>query len=160
MKRIFKPVLDEYDINFIDDIIVYSKDHQEQASHLAHVLKTLRWHKLYANFSKYSFWLDRISFLDHVVSSNGVSIDRSKVEAVVNWSQPTNVTEIRSLLGLPGYYHHFIEGFSRIAVCLTCLTKKGVVFYWDPNCEDSFVEIKRRLTSTLVLILLDNTSHF
>ncbi|MCI55318.1 RNA-directed DNA polymerase (Reverse transcriptase), partial [Trifolium medium] len=94
------------------------------------------------------FWMKEISFLGHVISSEGIDVDPAKVEAVLQWSTPESVTEIRSFLGLAGYYRRFIEGFSKLAMPLNQLTRKNQVFVWDKNCEESFQELKRRLTTT------------
>jgi hypothetical protein len=80
------------------------------------VLQKLREHQLYAKLSKCEFWLQEVSFLGHVISQGGVSVDPSKVKDVLNWKTPENVGDIRSFLGLAGYYRKFIEGFSKIAV--------------------------------------------
>ena len=78
-------------------------------------MEKLRVHKLYAKFSKCEFWLEKVAFLGHILTAEGVTVDSEKVEAVSNWQQPTNASEIRSFLGLAGYYRRFIEGFSKIA---------------------------------------------
>lgn len=84
MNQSFKPTLDQYVIISIDDILAHYKGDQEHVVHLTQVLKTLRRHKLYAKFSNFSFWLDQIYFLSHVVSGDGVSVDPSRVKAVIN----------------------------------------------------------------------------
>ena len=104
MNGIFKPYLDLFVIVFIDDILVYSKSKKEHEEHLRMVLEMLREKKLYAKFSKCEFWLDAVSFLGHVVSKDGVMVDPSKIETVKNWVRPTNVSEIRSFVGLASYY--------------------------------------------------------
>ncbi|RVW98888.1 Transposon Ty3-G Gag-Pol polyprotein [Vitis vinifera] len=119
----------------LDDILVYSRSREEHEGHLSIVLQTLRDKQLYAKLKKCEFWLDRISFLGHVVSNDGISVDPGKVDAVANWRRPSTVTEIRSFLGLAGYYRRFIEGFSKIALPLTKLTQKGVKFEWSDDCE-------------------------
>ena len=94
-----------------------------------------------------------VSFLGHVISGDGIAVDPSKVEAVSQWETPKSVTEIRSFLGLADYYRRFIEGFSKLALPLTQLTCKGKSFVWDVHCENSFNELKKRLTTAPVLIL-------
>ena len=128
MNRVFHPYLDWFVIVFIDDILVYSRSELEHEIHLGLVLQTLRKHQLHAKFSKCEFWFSRVGFLGHVVSADGIYVDPHKVEAVESWEQPTTVTKVRSFLGLAGYYRRFIEGFSKIARPLHCLTRKGVKF--------------------------------
>ncbi|KAD4385909.1 hypothetical protein E3N88_26078 [Mikania micrantha] len=128
MNRVCRPMLDRSVIVFIDDILVYSKNEGEHACHLREVLETLRKEKLYAKFSKCAFWLQEVQFLGHVVNSKGIHVDPSKIQAVAKWSQPKTPTEIRSFLGLAGYYRRFIQDFSKIASSLTKLTKKGVKY--------------------------------
>ncbi|KAL4017118.1 hypothetical protein IC575_024792 [Cucumis melo] len=115
MNRVFKDFLDSFVIVFIDDILIYSKTEAEHEEHLHQVLETLRSNKLYDKFSKCEFWLKKVTFLGHVVSSEGVSVDPAKIEAVTNWPRPSTVSEICSFLGLAGYYRRFVEDFSRIA---------------------------------------------
>ena len=118
-------------------------------------MEKLRVHKLYAKFSKCEFWLEKVAFLGHILTTEGVEMDPKKVEAVSNWQQPTNVSEIRSFLGLAGYYRRFIEGFSKIARPMTELFKKENKFVWTESCERSFQELKRKLTTAPVLTLPD-----
>ncbi|CAL2255737.1 unnamed protein product [Prunus armeniaca] len=143
-----------------DDILVYSKTLEGHKKHLRLVLRTLRRKQLYAKFSKCQFWLDRVVFLGHVISTEGIYVDPQKVEAIVNWVQPTSVTEVRSFLGLAGYYCRFVEGFSSIAAPLTRLTRKDITFEWTEECEQSFQELKKRLTTAPVLALPDNSGDF
>lgn len=107
MNRIYKPWLDKFVIVFIDDILIYSTTMEEHRVHLRKVLQVLREHRLYAKFSKCEFWLKSINFLGYVISKDGISVDPAKVEAVVQWERPKTVTEIRSFLGLAGYYRIF-----------------------------------------------------
>src|SRR5207253_1240670 len=91
-------------------ILVYSKNEEEHAKHLRIVLDRLREHQLYAKLNKCQFWLKEVSFLGHILSAKGVAVDPSKVQEVLEWKSPTSVTEIRSFLGLAGYYRRFISG--------------------------------------------------
>ena len=131
MHRIFQPYLDQFVVVFVDDILIYSQSEWEHEYHLRIILQLLRDHQLYAKFSKCEFWLTEVRFLGHVVSASGVSVDPEKVEAVMSWERPKSVFEIRSFLGLAGYYRRFIEDFSRIAAPMTRLTRKEVKFDWD-----------------------------
>ena len=128
MNRVFRPYMDQFVVVFIDDILVYSRDEQEHEQHLKIVLQTLREKKLYAKLSKCDFWLKEVSFLGHIVSAEGIRVDPAKIEAIINWKPPQSVTEVRSFLGLAGYYRKFVKGFSVIASPLTKLFKKDVKF--------------------------------
>ena len=123
-------------------------------------MRVLRDHQLYAKLSKCEFWLKEVKFLGHVVSSEGVAVDPSKVEAVLQWESPKSVTEVRSFVGLAGYYRRFIRGFSQIARPLTNLTKKDRPFVWTEQCEAAFQELKTLLTTAPVLVLPDSSQPF
>ncbi|WVZ58168.1 LOW QUALITY PROTEIN: hypothetical protein U9M48_008467 [Paspalum notatum var. saurae] len=145
---------------FIDDILIYSKNEKEHEEHLQIVLTRLREHKLYAKFSKCAFWLKEVSFLGHILSEKGVVVDPSKVEDVLNWKQPETVTEIRSFLGLVGYYRRFIKDFSKNEKPMTSLMKKNAKYVWSPNCEEAFPTLKKFLTSAPVIAQPDVTKPF
>ena len=112
------------------------------------------------NLVSVSFGLTVSLFLRLIVSAEGVLVDPQKVEAILNWKPPTSVTEIRSFLGLAGYYRKFVEGFSKIAAPLTRLTRKEEPFLWSAACQQSFDELKRRLTSAPVLTLPSGQDGF
>src|SRR6266540_4353190 len=124
--------LDKFVVVFIDDILIFSKTKEEHEEHLKMVLQKLRDHQLYAKLSKCEFWLKEVSFLGHVILGGGVSANPGKVRDVLIWKTPQNVRDIRSFLGLAGYYRRFIEGFSKISKPMTALLKKGVIFKWTP----------------------------
>lgn len=111
-------------------------------------------------FSKCQFWFASVAFLGHIVSGKGVKVDNQKVDAVKNWPRQTMTTKIRSFLALAGYYKRFMEGFSIISELLTKLTQNKVKFRWSEDYENSFKELKDRLTSTPVLSLPDGTKVF
>ncbi|KAG8491589.1 hypothetical protein CXB51_014771 [Gossypium anomalum] len=136
MNRIFRPYLDKFVVVFIDDILIYSHDETEHAEHLRTVLQLLRDNQLYAKFSK----------------SEGIKVDSSKISAIVDWKPPRNVSEVRSFLGLAGYYRRFVEGFSMIATPLTRLLRKDIKFEWTEKCQQSFDKLKTLLTKAPVLV--------
>src|SRR4051812_19917100 len=160
MNKVFMEFLDKFVVVFIDDILVYSKNEQEHEAHLHLVLEKLREHQLYAKFSKCEFWLKEVGFLGHVVSREGVAVDPSKVSTVTEWETPASVGDIRSFLGLAGYYRRFIENFSKLAKPMTELLKKENKFVWSEACETSFQELKERLVTAPVLCLPDIHKDF
>jgi hypothetical protein len=160
MNKIIREYLDKFVVVFIDDILVFSKMEEEHEKHLRLVLEKVRSNKLYAKFSKCEFWLTKVAFLGHVISAGGVSVDLSKVKDVLNWMPPTTASEIRSFLGLAGYYRRFIKDFSKIAKTMMKLLEKNKAFEWIVECQASFEELRKQLTSAPVLVLPDLTKKF
>ena len=160
MNRVCRPYLDKFVIVFIDDILIYSRSKEEHGQHIRMVLELLQKEKLYAKFSKCEFWLREVDFLGHVVSSKGIHVDPAKVKAIKNWETPKTPTEIRSFLGLAGYYRRFIENFSKIAKPLTALTQKGLSFNWSDKQETAFQTLKRMLCSAPILSLPEGMEDF
>jgi hypothetical protein len=119
MNSVFMEYLDKFVVVYIDDILIYSKTEEEHAEHLRLALTKLREHRLYAKFSKCEFWLNELIFLGHVLSANGVAVIPDKVQSVLDWVTPSSVKDVRSFLGLAGYYRRFIENFSKIAKPMT-----------------------------------------
>ncbi|GJT48037.1 reverse transcriptase domain-containing protein [Tanacetum coccineum] len=160
MNRVCRPYLDKFVIVFIDDILIYSKTREEHVEHLRLVLELLKKEKLYAKFSKCEFWLREVQFLGHMINGNGIHVDPSKIEAVKNWKAPRTLTEVRSFLGLAGYYRRFIENFSKIAKSLTILTQKCKTFDWGEEQELAFQTLKDKLCNAPVLALPDGPEDF
>ncbi|XP_050907579.1 uncharacterized mitochondrial protein AtMg00860-like [Lathyrus oleraceus] len=160
MNRTFHQYLDKFVVVFIDDILIYSKTNEERVEPLRIVLELLKENKLYAKLSKCDFWLREVIFLGHVIFSGGITVDPSKVDDVLHLETLKFVMEIRSFPGLVGYYRRFIKGFSKLAVHLSQLTRKGQTYVWDVAYEGSFVELKKKLTTAPVLILSSTTEPF
>jgi hypothetical protein len=160
MNKVFMEYLDRFGVVFIDDILIYSKSESDHEEHLRLVLQKLQDNQLYAKFSKCEFWIDEVPFLGHIISNGGISVDPAKVKKIMAWSIRTTVTEVRSFLGLAGYYRRFIEGFSKIAKSMTSLLEKGRDFKWDEKCQESFDQLKKRLMSPPVLVMPDLLKGF
>ncbi|GJS37316.1 putative reverse transcriptase domain-containing protein [Tanacetum coccineum] len=134
MNRVCRPYLDKFVIVFIDDILIYSKTREEHVEYLRLVLELLKKEKLFAKFCKCEFWLREVQFLGNVINGNGIHVDPSNIEAIKNWKAPRTPSEVRSFLGLAGYYRRFIENFSKIDKSLTILTQKSL-----PNGPKDFM---------------------
>jgi hypothetical protein len=145
MNKVFMEYLDKFVVVFIDDILIFSKTEEEHEKHLRLVLEKLRSIKPYAKFSKCEFWLTKVAFLGHIISARGVSVDPRKVKDVLNCMPPMNASEIRSFLGLAGYYRRFIKDFSKIAKPMTKLFDKNMTFEWIAECQASFEELRNVL---------------
>jgi hypothetical protein len=160
MNSVFMPELDKFMVVFIDDILIYSKNEEEHVRHLQIVLTCLREHQLYAKFSKCAFWLEEIQFLGHVLSAKGIAVDPSKVKDILEWKPPTTVHQVRSFLGLAGYYRRFILDFSKLVKPITSLLKNDTKFNWSSKCNEAFEQLKELLTTAPVLAQPDIEKPF
>jgi hypothetical protein len=160
MNSVFMPELDKFVVVFIDGILVYSKNEDEHEQHLRIILQWLHNHQLYAMFSKCAFWLKEVTFLDHVISAEGIAVDPSKVQEVLDWKSLRSVMQIRNFLRFVGYYRWFIPNFSKIAKPMTKLLEKDAKFKWIPQCEEVFLTLKKFLTTAPVLAQSDIDKPF
>jgi ribonuclease HI len=155
MNSVFMDYLDKFVVVFIDDILVYSQNEQEHEEHLRKVLQRLRDCQLYAKLSKCKFWISKVLFLGHIINRDGLDVDPKKVAVILDWKAPKDVREIKSFIGMAGYYRRFIEGFSKIARPMIDFLAKKVEFKWTPACQESFEMLKQKLATTPVLVLPD-----
>eukprot|EP00253_Pinus_taeda_P021805 PITA_21805 len=132
----------------------------EHKEHLRMVLQTLREHQLYAKFSKCDFFKEEIQYLGHVITKEGIAVDPEKIKSIMEWPIPKDVANIRSFMGLAGYYRRFVEGFSRIAYPITSLQKKGKAFKWTAECQQSFDQLKHLLTTAPILSIADPNKDY
>ncbi|GKA59062.1 putative reverse transcriptase domain-containing protein [Tanacetum coccineum] len=160
MNRVCRPYLNKFVIVFTHDILIYSKSKEEHEVHLKLILELLEKEKLFGKFSKYEFWLQEVCFLGHVVNSEGIHVDPSKIEAVKNWKPPKTLTEIRSFLGLAGYYRRFIANFSKITKSLTLLNQKDKKFEWGDEQEIACLTLKNILCDAPILALPKGADDF
>jgi hypothetical protein len=135
MNKVFIEYLDKFMVVFIDDILIFSTNEEEHDEHLRSVLQKLGENQLYTKLNKCEFWLKEVSFLGHIISEGGIYVDPSKVNDVLSWKTPQNVSGIRSFIGLAGYYRRFIEGFSKISKLMTELVVKGKTFECTQGVE-------------------------
>jgi hypothetical protein len=160
MNSVFMPELDKFVVVFIDDILIYSKNEAEHEQHLQIVLQRLCDHQLYAKFRKCAFWLKEVSFLGHIISAEGIAVDPSKVQEVLDWKSLRSITQICSFLRLTGYYRRFIPNFSKITNPMTRLLEKEAKFNWSPQCEEVFLTFKKLLTIAYLLAQPDIEKSF
>jgi transposase InsO family protein len=151
MQRVLRDKLGKGVLVFIDDILIYSATVEEHESLVRWVLQRLCEEGYYANPDKCDFFQSEVSFLGHLISEKGISVQQHKVKAVREWPQPTTKKQVKAFLGLTGYYRKFIEGYSRVALPLTELTKDKVRFEWGPQQQEAFETLKTKLTEAPVL---------
>ena len=136
---------------YLDDIIVFSKDIPTHLERLETLFSRLRQANLKLKPSKCHFLQSSVEFLGYIITQNGISTDPKKIEAVVNWPTPKNLREVRSFVGLCGYYRRFVDNFSETAAPLYALTKKNARFDWNLTCQISFEKLKSSLVNAPVL---------
>ncbi|XP_019235516.1 PREDICTED: uncharacterized protein LOC109215856 [Nicotiana attenuata] len=158
MNSIFQKFLRKHVLVFFDDILIYSSTLEDYLTHLKSVFVDMSKHQLFAKKSKCFFGVQKIEYLGHFISAEGVSTDPQKI-AVQNWPTPTTLKQLRGFLGLAGYYRRFIKGFGVICKPLTDLTKKDG-FKWSTSADAAFAALKEALTQAPVLALPDATKTF
>ncbi|CAM8884640.1 unnamed protein product [Rhodiola kirilowii] len=152
MNELFRPVLRRFVLVFFDDILVYSSSWEDHMRHLHEVLSILNSNTFFAKLAKCEFGRAQITYLGHVISSDGVKVDPEKIQAVVGWQAPCNVKQLRAFLGLCGYYRRFVNQYAQIAAPLTQLLLKDA-FIWTPVVQEAFDKLKVALTTTPTLAL-------
>ncbi|GBG88265.1 hypothetical protein CBR_g46831 [Chara braunii] len=160
MNRIFHDYLDKFVIVYLDDILVFSKTVEEHVAHLDKVLSLLRQHKFKINGEKCEFGRTRVLYLGHEISAEGLKPDDAKVASIRDWPRPQSVTEMRSFLGMTGYYRTFVKNYSIVAAPLTDLTRLDTPWEWTDECEAAFRHLKHALTHYEVLKLPDPDKPF
>jgi len=151
MNSIFKDELNNYVSVYLDDILIYSKTEEEHLVHLTNVFEKLRKNQLFVNLEKCEFLKDDMEFLGHVISKEGIKVDEQKVRTIKEWKEPKDVKELRSFLGLTNYYRKFIKDYAKIANPLTDLLKEKQPYIWETKQQQSFNDLKIKLSSAPVL---------
>ena len=136
---------------YLDDIVVFGRNFDEHMQNLEKVFDRLDEVNLKVKAKKCSFFKEEVKFLGHVVSARGIQTDPGKAESIRNAARPTNISELRSFIGLVSYYRKFIKDFANIARCLHALTKKGMKWEWTEECDHAFHTLKQKLVSAPIL---------
>ena len=160
MNDTFRDMLDKSVLVFLDDILVFSRSKEEHIQHVREVLTRLRSQKLYAKRSKCEFFRKEVEFLGHRLGSTGLSVSQDKISAVRDWPMPRSVQEVRSFLGLAGFYRRFVQDFSKIAHPITELTKHEKRFEWADVEQKAFEELKSALCNAPVLLIPDPSKPY
>ena len=160
MNSIFQEFLDDFVIVYLDDIMVYSRTHEEHLKHLDIVFSKLRDNQLYAKLKKCEFMKTSVEYLGHIVGNNSIKPDKEKTKAIEDWERPRNSKEVMAFVGLANFYRKFVNNFSKRTLPLTNIMGKNKEFKWDKEQEDSFNDIKVALTNTPVLKLPTREGRF
>nr|CAD39981.1 OSJNBa0032B23.3 [Oryza sativa Japonica Group] len=155
MNEVLRAFIGRFVVVYFDDILIYSRSIEDHHGHLRAVFDALRDARLFGNLEKCTFCTDRVSFLGYVVTPQGIEVDQAKVEAIHSWPVPTTITQVRSFLGLAGFYRRFVKDFSTIAAPLHELTKRNVTFTWAAAQRNAFDTLKDKLTHAPLLQLPD-----
>lgn len=151
MNTVFEPLLHKGVLIFMDDILVYSAALEEHKKQLTEVFQLLHDNNFLLKKSKCLFAQEQLEYLGHVISASGVSTDPAKIKAVQQWPTPTDAKQLRSFLGLAGYYRKFIKNYGPISRPLTDLLKKHTQFMWTPQLQSCFETLKQALVTAPVL---------
>jgi hypothetical protein len=160
MNETLKPILRKCVLVFFDDILVYSPSFEAHVLHLQTVLQLLKDHQWKVKTSECEFAKNQVAYLGHVITAQGVATDPEKIKVIENWQTPTNAKELRSFLGLAGFYRKFVKNFGVISRPLFNLFKKYALFVWTQDHQTSFDLLKQALVSAPVLALPDFTKQF
>jgi len=160
MNDVLYDFLDNFVVVYLDDIVIYSRGIEEHVTHLSKVLDRLREYELYVKREKCEFAKDEIMFLGHLIGEGQVKMDPRKIQAIVEWSAPKSVSELRSFLGLANYYRRFIKGYSKKTTPLSDLLKKNRRWEWTVDCQQAFEKLKTAVASAPVLGLPDFEKPF
>ena len=149
--------LSNYVLVFIDDILIFSKSAEEHVEHVKTVMEVLRQHSILIKLSKCTWGQTELPYLGHIVSKDGIKVDPKKIQAVADWPQPTNLTEIQQFLGLTNFFCKYIQGYTNLSMPLTLLLHNNTPFAWVAACQEAFDGLKTALTTAPCLALPDTS---
>ena len=152
MNSIFRPHLRKFILVFFDDILIYSPNWHMHLEHVKQTFEILRHHTFFLKLKKCAFGQQELEYLGHIVTAHGVKVDQTKIQAMLDWPRPTNISELRGFLGLTGYYRKFVRNYGLLARPLTNLLKKGQ-FGWTAEAATSFKLLQQAMTTTPTLAM-------
>ncbi|XP_075180996.1 uncharacterized protein LOC142251834 [Anomaloglossus baeobatrachus] len=149
---IFRDIMDQFMVIYLDDILIFSDSLQEHQEHVKTVLTRLRENHLYIKLEKCEFHCSQIQFLGYVISPQGLNMESGKIQAILDWPEPGNIKEVQRFVGFANFYRRFIRNFSEIVRPITLLTKKGQKFVWSTQAQEAFHRLKVCFTSAPILV--------
>ena len=160
MDNILRKIKEKFVLVYLDDIIIFSKSYDEHLQHLQQVFDLLKEAQLKINPEKCHFCTNKIQFLGHVISGQGIQPDPAKIEKIINLNAPFNVKQLRTVLGLFSYYRRFVKNYSKLVAPLNDLLKKDVPYNWTKQHQEIFEILKEKLTTALILSYSDFNQSF
>jgi len=151
VNEIFADLLDVYILVYLDDILIFSDNMADHKKHVKEVLQCLQEHGLFVNGDKCCFHSDSVEYLGYIIGSGGLRMDSAKVQVIQDWPEPKKVKDVESFLGFANFYRHFIHGYSKLVLPLTCLTQKATPWNFDNNCHLAFQTFKDAFITAPVL---------
>jgi len=155
MNDTFFAYLDDFCSIYLDDILIFSETYEEHVEHVNKILARLREAGLQVDIDKSEFHVTETKFLGLVISTDGIKMDPTKVQTIVDWEAPANVKQVQAFIGLCNFYRRFIQGFAKIAKPMVRLTRKDMLFDWSPACQEAFDLLKKTVTEGPVLAHFD-----
>lgn len=161
MNTIFRDLLDDFLVVYLDDLLIFSKTEEEHLEHIQQVLERLEENQLYVSPKKCSFLCKQVEFLGLIIGERGIEVDPRKSAAINEWTKPSTIGDVRSFIGLVQFFRRFVRNFSGRARPLTDLTKKSMgIRRWDSECDTAFKDLKKAISTAPVLVPPDWTKPF
>ena len=155
INQALQDILDVFCTAYLDDVLIFSENLDDHHRHVREVLERLRTAKLYVDIDKSEFDVQEVKYLGMIVSIQGMKMDPSKVDTVLQWNAPRTLKDLQAFLGFANFYRRFIKGFSKTALPLTKATKKDEVFRWSPQMQVAFDTLKQLFSTQPILVHFD-----
>jgi hypothetical protein len=158
INTVLREYLDDFCLAYLDDVLIYSKTHEEHQVHVRRVLQKLLDNGLYCNLDKCEFGVKEVTFLGYIISPTGISMEPERISTIAEWPVPRSILDIQVFLGFCNFYRRFIKGYSRVTLAITALLRKSSEsFQWTPAAQAGFERLKFLFTHAPVLRHFDPT---